>query len=91
MSPTVNSISWISIKVPGYQHFRVFLNGLPVCYCVEAKAGDPYGYVIRHVVGLDNKPVLDENDQIKRTTDFGAVRIEEIPRSELASVVRPPP
>lgn len=89
MPPTVNTISWISIKVPGYERFRVFLNGLPVYYCVEAKAGDPHGYVIRHVVGLDGKPVLDEDGQIKRTTDFGKVRIEEIPRSELASVVRP--
>jgi hypothetical protein len=78
----------LSVLVPGYERFRVFLNGKQVFDCLEAKAGER-GFVIQQLRGLDDKPLLDAETGRPRTKySFGRVLIQEIPLSEMGNVLQ---
>lgn len=84
----MSDIGFLTNKTPGCERFRVYLNGQIAIDVVEAKAGDPFGYVIKHVIGLDGKPQRDESGRPRLRTEYGRVEIKAIPRSEVGSVIR---
>lgn len=76
------SIGWLTSLHPHRERFRVYLNGEPMTFCIEAQAGEP-GFVVMHVIGLDGKPVLDTDGRAKTDKRVGRVEIREIPLSEI--------